>query len=708
VHDVSINEGFSEMVTIRFDKLAVCSLRVTWGVLLLLTMSASCCYAAEVVLIRSPASSSTEQEQLEIAARLYGLDLKIVIASSSNDDLALRSAVERDDTVGVAIAANALAFVNQNALLRALHRRGGSDVPLLILGVARGLDPALLRAWSGGTAFGCKRLESPPPSQYVFGRVAGLTEQLADLEFPFPMKDASYLELGENSATQRITSIRHDQRVFPVFIETAIRQRKLFVACAVPPDESSNDREGIVSAFLRIAPAAMFSRYCAGERGWHALHHYANFTIDDPWLRQPYGYLDYQGLLGEMEKHGFHTSIAFIPWNFDRSQSGVVSLFRNHPERFSIAIHGDNHDHKEFTDYRNKPLAVQVADLKQSLARMEKFQALTGIPYDKVMIFPHSIAPERTLEALKTYNYLATINSTNVPQDAVKPSALSFDLRSVTLSFAGFPSISRYPAAVPVPEEFVAINEFLGNPLLFYAHSDLFARGIDAFDGVADEVNKLEPDTEWRSLGEIVRHLYLVKQRDDSNYDVLAFSSSICLDNVSGRDSIFYAEKQESGGQIIKSVIVDGQQQPYRLRNGYLDFTVSIPKGNTRCVVVQYENDLELASIGTSKDSLVDYFLRMASDFRDIYLSKSAVGPAIIRFYDELEEKPVLGLAFVLVFIGICVYAGHCWRVIVRKRRRPTNETWNRSSADQTVGERVELPPERKQRLDPLKRKGSC
>ena len=71
-------------------------------------------------------------------------------------------------------------------------------------------------------------------------------------------------------------------------------------------------------------------------------------------------------------------------------------------------------------------------------------------------------------------------------------------------------------------------------------------RGIEAFDGMADEVNRLQPDTRWRSVGDIVKHLYLVRLRDDSNYDVLAFSSSLDLNNTSGRNSVFYVQKQES------------------------------------------------------------------------------------------------------------------------------------------------------------------
>lgn len=670
------------MVSTRFDKIAICSLRVTWNVVLLALTSAACCYSAEVVFIRSPGGSPAEQEQLEIATNFYGLNLKVITAGSAKDDLALTRAVEREETVGVAIAANALAIVNQNRLLKALQHRRGSSAPLMILGMVPDVDPSLLRTWSGGTALGCRRVESSDGSQYMFGRVDELARHLATLEVPLPNKDVSYLVLGENSAAQRITSVRHDHQVSPVFIETTVRQLKVFVACAISSEERWTDEKGVVNAFLPVAPAMMFIKYCAGERGWHAPHHYANFTIDDPWLRQPYGYVDYGRLLEEMERHNFHTTIAFIPWNYDRSEPGIVSLFRNHPERFSIAIHGDNHDHKEFTDYRSKPLAVQNAALKQSLARMERFQTLTGIPYDKVMIFPHSIAPEKTVAALKTYNYLATVNSTNAPQDAVKPSALSFALRPVTLSFAGFPSISRYSVAAPIPKYLIAINQFLGNPLLFYGHSDFFARGIDAFDGVADEVNKLEPGTQWRSLGDIVRYLYVLRLRDDSNYDVLAFSSSICLNNSSGRDSIFYVRKQEIGGQAINSVLVDGQHSHYGLQDGYLYVRISVPRGNTRCVAIQYENDLELASIATTNDSLVVYLLRMASDFRDIYLSKSVAGLAVIRFYYELQQKSAQVLGCALVFILVCIYANHRWRVFVRRRHHPLNKARNVKARD--------------------------
>jgi hypothetical protein len=415
----------------------------------------------------------------------------------------------------------------------------------------------------------------------------------------------------------------------------------------------------------------MFVRQAAGEKGWHALHRYANLTIDDPWLRQPYGHVDYELLLEQMQKHNFHTTIAFIPWNYDRSEAGVVQLFKQHPQRLSIAIHGDNHDHKEFRDYRSKPLELQLAALKQSLARMERFRALTGIPYDRVMIFPHSIAPRPTVEALKGLGYLATVNGANVPQGEAEPSSASFALRPVTLDYAAFPSIRRHSIAAAVTPAFIAISQYLGNPLLFYGHSEDFAKGIEAFNPIADAVNATEPQTRWRGLSEIVSGLYLVRLRDDSDYDVLALSSSVCIENFSGRDAVFHVRKQEFGGPAIQALAVDGRPHPYQLENDTLSFSTTIGKGNTQCAAIAYRNDADLSSVAPARDSWSVYLLRMASDFRDIHLSKTGWGLAFIRFYNGHAIRPVHVLVLAAVFLAAGWYGACRLRQSLGKKRAP-------------------------------------
>jgi hypothetical protein len=647
--------------------------RATCAALFLILMSSLCGYAADVLFIRSTPSVSSEQRQLEIATQFYGVNLKVVNAGDNNFVASLR-ALPQSAALGVAIQADALASVNQKELLGALWR---SKAPLLILGVTRETSPALLSAWSGGAAVSTQALAGPRPLHYVVRNVVGMTQQLTNLEIPFPGNSTFYFALAEDSKAQEIIGVRNDLQVFPVFIEAGLPQQKVFLLSRTHPecDNAVQARvDTVETAFSQIAPVMMFVKYAAGERGWHALHHYANLTIDDPWLREPYGDLSYNGLLTEMEKHDFHTTIAFIPWNYDRNEAETVSLFRNHPERFSISVHGDNHDHKEFEDLASKPLNDQMVALKQSLARMEKFHALTGIPYDNVFVFPHSIGTESILEELKTYNFLATVNSSNVPMDRARPAeAPLFALRPITLEFADFPSISRNSAAMQNPNGFLGINEFLDNPLFFYTHHEFFASGIDAFDGMADAVNKLEPDTQWRSAGDIVKHLYLVRLRDDSNYDVRAFSNSFDLDNTSERSLVFDVEKQESGSPVIASVTVDGRDYPFQLRGGYLNLSIPVPVGRVRSVVIRYKNDLTLASISTSKDSLRVYLLRKASDFRDITLSRYSAGRALTNYYyKNYDDKHAGAPPLLIVCAGILVVLALCaaWGLWLMMRRR--------------------------------------
>jgi hypothetical protein len=301
---------------------------------------------------------------------------------------------------------------------------------------------------------------------------------------------------------------------------------------------------------------------------------------------------------------------------------------------------------------------------------MDRFQALTGLPYDKVMVFPHSIGPEGALAALKEYNYIATVNSWNVPMDRPNPTSLSFALRPVTVLYENFPSIARSSAEVPISRSFIAMDAFLDNPLLFYGHHGLFARSIGAFNSVADAVNQIEPGIRWRSLGDIAKHLYLMKLRDDSDYEVLAFSSTITLNNTSGRDSTFYVRKQETGRPAIKSVKVDGREYNYRLLDNYLTLKIAVASGRNRSVAIEYENDLAGTPISISRDSARVYFLRMASDFRDITLSKSGLGQTFVRFYHDYDLTPKEVSAFVLAVTAACLWAAWWLCRVVRKSFR--------------------------------------
>ncbi len=627
---------------------------------------------SDVVFVDAHSSPGYTRQQVEAAARVYGLDVNAIILTDAADSAKAAAAIDDAKSIAVILTAEALQSTYGAQLLSAVDR-AGKQVPVMIADIGKQVDAAALQKWSGGAILGTEAAAVGQSARYLVAPKDPVTRQLGGAMLPIDGSGVQYLTIGREGGGRWLIAASDGDTQYPVMAVATVGGRSVFFVTA-PADSKahiSNDLMGSPFLFPVIAPQLLFLHSAAGERAWHYPGHYANLTIDDIWLRQPYGYVDYYGLLREMEQHNFHTTLAFIPWNFDRSQPALVALFREHPDRYSITVHGDNHDHQEFGPFTTRPIAGQVADMKQGLARMAEFQKLTGLPWSPVMVFPHKMSPEGTLVALKRYNYWATVNTINIPSDvAAPPPDPQVGLRPMTLAFANFPSVRRYSAEESFPQWLLSMDAFLGNPMLFYCHEAFFDKGIGHFDRFADEVNHLQPDTKWSSLGEITQHLYLEKLRDDGSYDVDLFSAVASITNNLGHDTVFYLEKQEDGADPFK-VTVDGQTQPYTFENGWLRMQVPVQAGATREVAIVYKNDMVLSRVDISKRSWRVAALRHLSDFRDDVVSRSAAGRWFIHSYVDNRStwnrsgEVVIGLSF----IGLIFW----WRS-GRKKSRSTRE----------------------------------
>jgi hypothetical protein len=394
------------------------------------------------------------------------------------------------------------------------------------------------------------------------------------------------------------------------------------------------------ASLLSVIPLLTFLRFAGGEHCWHRDIDYANLTIDDPCLREPYGYLSYPGLLTQMQKAHFHTTIAFIPWNYDRSHEDVVKLFREHPEHYSICIHGNNHDRWEFYLYETsatdpmpaKPFESHEANIRQGLARMARFRQLTGLDFDPVMVFPHYVPPQRTFGLLKSYNLLMTVNATHIPLRCDPPPDPILYLRSITLDFGNFASASRHPRS-DWSRASVALDLFLDNPVLFFEHEGFFRRGIDAFNPTAGMVNALQPSTRWAGLGDIARRSYLHRARPDGDCDVKAFCRDIDLTNDGAEEVTYYVEKEETADPPVRHVRVDGADHPYTMTGDHLRLTVIVPTHQTRRIDIEYEDHFQLARVDIAKNDRYVNRLRALADFRDCTLARNAVTRPMVDFY---------------------------------------------------------------------------
>ena len=619
------------------------------------------------ILIRGKRLYPVEEEAIRRLVGFYGLQLDAVDVGSPDAVNRAISRLRSTDTLAVLTSQDALSGLDRKRIQAALRRPKGLGISMLVFGVSAREDANELKFWSGGAIRECVPLPNGfRPKVLEVQKSGSLPRMLAGLELPAVVSPTCRMRFEPTTAVQTILAVRGDGGTNPaVLIRVQAETGEVFFVPQMEAVDQSGhgNRWNLSSAFSSMAPFILFVAYAAGDYGWHLDGHYANLTIDDAWLIQPYGHLDYPALLEEMQKHNFHTTVAFIPWNFDRSETDIVALFHAHPERFSICVHGNDHAHREFGYYAVSSLREQTANIKQGVARMERFHTVTGIPYDRFMVFPHDVAPEGTFAALKTYDFLGTANLHNVPLGADFPADPAFFLRPYTVAYANLLSLSRYFVSGEIPRLEIAIQSFLGTPQLFFGHEGLFDNGIGAFNGVADLINHVQPDTQWTSLGEIARHSHLVRRRADGALDVWMFSNEMDLKNPTDEDAVFYIKKDEDLSLPIRSLTIDGAPAAFERSTNMLGLRLLIPAHQLRKLRIVYQNDLDLARVDIRKNNVYAYALRWISDFRDLYLSRFSLGRDLIQaYYDHdgysvelyLERKWSVGITCIgLTFGGL-------------------------------------------------------
>jgi hypothetical protein len=395
--------------------------------------------------------------------------------------------------------------------------------------------------------------------------------------------------------------------------------------------------DGVYKNVASILPFIIFIKSSFGDRCWHREKSEANFIIDDPWLIEPYGNLSYQGLLQEMKKANFHTTIAFIPWNYDRSKKEVVKILLDNSDRYSISVHGNNHDHQEFGGSKKVPLYKQQYDILQSVARMEEFKKLTGIRYDRVMVFPHRISPEETISLLKKENFLATINSEIVPLGSKVKIDFEDMIFPAELKFYGFPLLRRYSPSIS--KSIICFDLFFEKPLVFYTHQDYFSNDINAFNETAEYVNKKAmKKIEWVGLEKLCQNLYMQRIRDDGGYDIRMFCREISIRNECRDPSTYRVVNIETGTSDIEKAII-GESVFYSNIELELKKPIRLNPGQNITIKIIYKEAHDSEKVKVDEGNLRVYILRTLSDFRDLVLSKSKIGRGIIGIFNRVYHS---------------------------------------------------------------------
>lgn len=237
----------------------------------------------------------------------------------------------------------------------------------------------------------------------------------------------------------------------------------------------------------------------------------AVFLFDDPNLRwRTYGFIDYGRLLEHADQQGYHASMAMIPLDGGRPHRATAAMFRERPDRLSLAVHGNNHLAEELLRPTDDAGALSLA--AQALRRVARFESRAGLRVDRVMAPPHGLCSESAARALGSVGFDALCAAHPLPWTHRPPASRPLAGWEPAEFVGGCAVIPRVPFDAPLSD--IALRAFLGQPLVLYGHHDDIADGLGLLAETAARVNGLG-DVEWTSLGNIAASNYAVRADRD-------------------------------------------------------------------------------------------------------------------------------------------------------------------------------------------------
>jgi hypothetical protein len=349
--------------------------------------------------------------------------------------------------------------------------------------------------------------------------------------------------------------------------------------------------------FLSAVPIVLYIKWAFAETCWKAPEANACLVIDDPLLKPSYGCVNFDELLALMEHHDFSTNIAFIPWNWRRSNSKVARLFKQKPERYSLSIHGSDHVAAEFGSSDRQRVRSKA---RQAVDRMSGHETRTGIHYDRIMVFPQGVFSQVAMDVLKRSNFTAAVN-TEVMSVDLHPQAIRIsDVWDVAvMRYSDFPIFTRrYPSQ---GIENFAFDILLGKPCIVVIHHD-FCR--DRYKHLLDFVNRLNSlrcPLSWCSLGEVVRRSCRQRELSSGLVEVEMYGAELRVENRSTQSKRFLIRRCECEPSAIREIRSGSGPIAWNSVNGQVNFEIELNPGEHRMIGIRFHS---LDGNGRSEETL--------------------------------------------------------------------------------------------------------
>jgi len=370
---------------------------------------------------------------------------------------------------------------------------------------------------------------------------------------------------------------------------------------------------------LEAIPPVLYLKWAFAATCWSAPERSGCLVIDDPLLRPTYGFVDFRELLSLMQRYKFSTNIAFIPWNWHRSDSGVTRLFRENPEYYSISVHGCAHTRAEFGSADSEHL---YAKTRQALERMDQHAAATGLAHDRVMVFPQGVFSEAAMRILKRTDLIAAVNNDTVSYDRnPRPITVADVWDTAIMAYDNFALFTRrYPWS---GVENFAFDSLLGKPVIVVIHHGFCRDHCVRLIEFMERLNALACPLIWRSLGEVVKRSCRQRALSPHVTQVEMYGKELRVENLSDRTKQFLIRLRQSNPSMINEVFAGGRHVAWNSSDDRIEFEVEVKTGENVTIRLHLH---ELGEIKERVENLNDrartMLRRYLCELRDNYVHK--------------------------------------------------------------------------------------
>jgi hypothetical protein len=370
--------------------------------------------------------------------------------------------------------------------------------------------------------------------------------------------------------------------------------------------------------YAEVLPAAFALRAIFGRACWHNPFPTGCVIVDDPLLREKYGFFNYHDIQEQLRAHEYSLTVAFIPRNFRRSDPAVAGSILKHRDRMSICVHGCDHTRAEFGETDTASLQNKAAT---ALENMRRHEALTGLPFDRAMVFPHGAFSSCSPATLKKCGYLAAVNTVPYPTDLPAAPTTIGDLFELAIpGHASFPVFTRrYPRQA---FDF-AVDLFWGKPVLVTEHHDYFRHGARRLTEFVMALNDFGQDIQWLTLENALVRAAHYQSIGENSYRVRFVTSTFVLRNPLKTRCTFRCSKPEEPQAEILRATVDGKDFPHTRNDRHLSVELELEGGEERTIRIEYRPaEIRRFAMPTSY-RIKALVRRRLAEFRDNHLSKS-------------------------------------------------------------------------------------